>query len=539
MPEVVNEWLTKLKTFLKESSKCRFEYFCLHLCKMGKHKIYWLTGTISTLLVSLIIIQLVWLKNAAEAEKRETKLRIEKALGKTEEQLRNLNYCVISYSKVFVNPGESIFLLRTDGNNKTDTLDMFFDPQYSQSGEFIKVRKMNFQFPFTTDIQFKSTAIISDTVNYYNERKEFYERLTGKKFNDILTSNRVIDSVFDMHVVDSLIMSNLAAEHIDTLYGFGFLDNSSGHVAFASRIQDSSSLAASPFSTILFSDSKFIRPYRLALVFPKTPSGFLLKPWLWFSIAIVLLLTFSFYAFIKMYLKQAKLSEMKTDFISNLTHEFNTPMANISLAIETLEGNGHQNGAKLNNILNIISSEFLRLRENIERSLQIATLEKGAMQLRKKNVDLMQILSTVSSSYELQCEQLGGALKFSHNGSMILYGDETHLLNCIVNLLDNAIKYRQGAPWINILLQKKNRLIVLAISDKGKGMSNETQKHVFEKFYRAHEGDTHNTKGFGLGLSYVKGIVEAHGGTIEVQSKKGKGTTFTIIFHESVQHTTG
>jgi two-component system phosphate regulon sensor histidine kinase PhoR len=494
---------------------------------MRKHKTLLLTACISALLVSLIIIQLAWLKHASLSEQMELDLRIEKALGRTEDQLKNLNYCVVSYSKVFVNPGESFFILHSDGN-KTDTVDIFFDPEYSTTGEVIKRHSMNFQFPFSTDIQFTSTAVITDTTDYNSERQEFSKRLTGKEFSDILTTNRAIDSVFDMHLLDSLIASNLKDEKVDTVYGFGLIENNTGHIAFASRIEDSASLMASPFTRLLFRDNKFIKPYRLGLLFPKVPSLAGLKSWLWFSVVIILLLTFSFYVFIKVHRRQTKLSEMKTDFINNLTHELNTPMANISLAIETLENNGHSGDPKLKNILHIISSEFFRLRGNIERSLQIATLEKGTMQLRKKIFNLSETVNAVASSYKLQCEQLAGNLNFSADKSAFIIGDEIHLLNCIVNLVDNAIKYRKGPPEISLSVEEKNNGVELAVSDNGIGMDSETQKHIFEKFYRAHEGDTHNTKGFGLGLSYVKSIVEAHGGTIEMQSKKGIGTTFTI-----------
>jgi len=213
-------------------------------------------------------------------------------------------------------------------------------------------------------------------------------------------------------------------------------------------------------------------------------------------------------------------------------------MANISLAIETLQENGLASNPKVNRVMSIISAESGRLRDNIERALHVATMERGTFQLHKENIDLVPIINTVVSAYQLQCEQLDGKIKYSHVDSAVIFGDETHLVNCACNLLDNAIKYRQGPPEISIGLEKRDNYIILSVADNGKGMTSEVQKHIFEKFYRAHEGDVHNTKGFGLGLSYVEGIIDAHNGKIEVHSKVGYGTTFIIYLPKASEYGT-
>jgi len=468
------------------------------------------------------------MKRAAETEQRETNLRIGKAMKDIEEGMRNTNYCFESYSKTYINPGEVFYMVRMNKDKTLDTIDQFFDKRYSKNGIVSSYNIMDFPYPFTIDIQLRSTAIVSDTASYYNERKTFYESLTGKKFNDITLNRHRIDSLFDMHFVDSLIKVNLKNGAIDTDYGFGFINNNDNKVVYTKRVSDTALILRSPYKQRLFADNNFIQPFTLVLIFTGTHSMYKASNWLWLSIAILLLLIFSFYFFVRLYIKQTHLSEMKSDFIHNLTHEFNTPMANISLAIETLGERGKINDPKVNAILNIIATESARLRENIERSLQVAQLEKGNMHLLKEKVDLAQVLQTVITSYQWQCEQLGGKITFSSKGESIVCGDETHLINCIVNLLDNAIKYRNGKPVIDIALETKDNDVVLTVADNGKGMNAETQKHIFEKFYRAHEGDVHNTKGFGLGLSYVKGIIEAHHGHITVWSKEGIGTKFSI-----------
>jgi two-component system, OmpR family, phosphate regulon sensor histidine kinase PhoR len=278
----------------------------------------------------------------------------------------------------------------------------------------------------------------------------------------------------------------------------------------------------------LFKDKQFLQPRRMSVLFGDLhgDSGFLW--WLLLSIAIILLVSLAVYLFLRRYLQQNRLSQLKTDFINNLSHEFNTPMANIELAVETLSENGAGRDEKTSRILNILSLETHKLRENIERSLQVATLEQGKLPILREPVDLVPLVNAILSGYQSQCEQLHGSITFSHPEKAVIYGDEVHLLNAICNLLDNAIKYRSGKPVIRIVIEQSPHEVVLQVSDKGIGMSHEVQRHIFEKFYRAQHGDVHNTKGFGLGLNYVKGIVTAHGGHIQVRSKPGVGSTFTI-----------
>jgi signal transduction histidine kinase len=501
---------------------------------MPKRGIYILVAIVSALLVILIVIQVSWLQSAAQANKREKKLHVERALVKVEEQLKNTNYCVQSYSKVFIAPGESFFMLRKDVKGQIDTLNIFFDGSYSRDGKMTTFTSMDFPFPFTTDIQLRSTVTIGDTGKYYAERKRYYEQVTGKEYKDIFASSRPVDSLFDMKLLDSLLAANLRLEEADTNFGFGLIAEENNKIGYAARVKDSAALINSSYSHPLFSDNNFIKHYRLALVFPAVSGMQAVNWWLLVSIAIIVVLTLSFFAFLRLYRKQSELSEMKTDFINNLTHEFNTPMSNIALALETLQCNGHVKDNKVANILCIISNESARLKENIERSLQVATLEKGNLKLHKEEIDLIPTLNAVITAYQLQCEQYGGSIDFIHTGDVSINGDETHLLNCMVNLLDNAIKYRNGPPMITVMVSESEKFVNLVVQDNGKGMSPETQKHIFEKFYRAHEGDTHNTKGFGLGLNYVKGIVEAHGGKIEVWSRVGGGTRFTIKLKKSL-----
>lgn len=494
--------------------------------------------SISLLLLLLVVIQIVWLNRAIKTQADEKILRVVKALEAVELKLKDANTCFEFFTKPYINPGEGIYILKQEWDSTgfkgmPDTVNMLYDYHEFRNKNYKK--EVPYKFPnfkssehAYAEISIKFFYELEDTLAFNKERDTF-NNISRGNFRDAIYNRRPVEQVFDMDEVDTLIQTHLHAENVTGAYGFAFIDEQADKIAYCKNIADTSIVMNSPYSIHLFAGNKFMKPYQLALVFPSAPGIGSVNGLLLLSIAVILLLIFSFYAFIKLYLEQTKLSEMKSDFIQNLTHEFNTPMANISLAIETLEENGQGTNKKLDRILNIISTESLRLRENIERALQVATMEKGSLHLRMEETDMVVMVQTAESAYQMQYEQLGGRIELHLPESAVVDCDETHILNCICNLLDNSLKYRNGIPQVVIKVEDKTDSILLRLEDNGIGMNAETQKHIFEKFYRAHQGDIHNTKGFGLGLNYVKGIIDAHGGHINVRSKPGVGTKFTIM----------
>ena len=229
--------------------------------------------------------------------------------------------------------------------------------------------------------------------------------------------------------------------------------------------------------------------------------------------------------------KQKKLSDMKTDFINNMTHEFKTPVATISLASEMLKKNDIiDNKDKSLRYAGIIYDENKRLGEQVEKVLQMAVLDKGDFKLNKTTINAHEVIQKVIEKLSLQIESRNGKVNLILNAPHAnINADEIHFTNIIFNLIDNAIKYSTDVLEITVSTETILGKLHIAITDKGIGMSKDAQKRVFEKFYRVPTGNIHNVKGFGLGLSYVKIMTEAHDGTIDVQSELGKGSTFKII----------
>jgi signal transduction histidine kinase len=489
---------------------------------------------IGLLLFLLIVIQVGWLNKVRAMERKDTDARIQKALDKTAQQLENNINCFEAYTKFYVNPTDRFYLVKQVNDTarhsaSKDTMTIVYNP----SGMFpdtaiLTDRVGGFSFPVLAEVQFNFHIPFSEAENQSLQKNAVLDTEKAHTYKDIIRNKLGIASLLNTGLADSLLHRNLEEQHISgARFGYGFTDGTSQSTAFAKRVADTGVFLKSPYSVTLFRNNQFLRPYKMSVVFMDLDAGNGFVWWLLLSIGIILLLSVAFLLFTRLFLRQRRLSEMKSDFINNLTHEFNTPMANIALAVETLNSNGLHD-QKVSRILNIISSESYRLRENIERTLQVATIDQGRMRLQKETIDLVQLISTMLEGYQSQCEQHGGHISFEHGTRAVVYGDEVHLLNCLCNLLDNAIRYRKGPPLIIISLQEVSDDVILTVSDNGIGMNADTQRHIFEKFYRAHQGDVHNTKGFGLGLNYVKGIISLHGGRINVRSKLGEGSTFII-----------
>ncbi len=245
-----------------------------------------------------------------------------------------------------------------------------------------------------------------------------------------------------------------------------------------------------------------------------------------------LIIIAAFFLTVRTMLRQKKLSEIKNDFINNMTHEFKTPIATISLAVDAMKNEKVlQDREKLTYFSTIIKEENRRMNRQVETILKASQLERQEVDLNLKPVHVHEIIKDVVENFALQLEEKKGKAELVLNADAdLIDADEVHLSNLVNNLFDNALKYSKDnvPPFIKLTTQSNSKKFIMRIEDNGIGMSKDTLKRVFERFYRAHTGNIHNVKGFGLGLSYVKTMVEAHHGEIKADSTLGKGSIFTV-----------
>lgn len=343
--------------------------------------------------------------------------------------------------------------------------------------------------------------------------------------------NQRIDIVF----LDSILNQEIREEHLPEEFEFFIADEFGKAITFehapANYITSFDSTAR--YTTQLFPSNPLDEDLFLHIQFPKENSFLLMKMWgpLTVNLILVILIIVSMAFMFRTILTQKKLSEMKNDFISNMTHEFKTPISTISLACQAMGDKDvvGKESAAVQPFVKMIDDENKRLGVLVERILQSATLDKGEIHLNKEDILLNEVIHSVVQNAQFRIANSGGEIKLEIPSELIhVKGDKMHVTNAISNLLDNAIKYSKGEPKICVQLKKSGQEVQLSVEDQGIGIKKEHLSKIFDKLYRVPTGNVHNVKGFGLGLSYVKAIVELHGWTIHVHSKFGSGSKFTI-----------
>ncbi len=289
----------------------------------------------------------------------------------------------------------------------------------------------------------------------------------------------------------------------------------------------------SPYKVALFTQD-LESPGDLSLYFPNRTSIVLGSALGMLSLSIVFtgIVLFCFWYTIQVIYRQKQLSEMKTDFINNMTHEFKTPIATISLAADSIGSPMILNNPdKIKRFIDIIRQENRRMNSQVERVLQMALIDKKDFELSLGEMNLHEMIEQAVGNFILQVERRDGALRTDLQASNpVINGDSTHIASVIHNLLDNANKYSPDKPDITVSTRTVPMGVEVTVTDKGMGINKEVRKHIFDKFYREHTGNVHDVKGFGLGLSYVKAIMTAHKGLVDVVSEPGKGSSFTLTF---------
>ena len=411
----------------------------------------------------------------------------------------------------------------------------------------------------TIEIQSTSTAIQqkSDSLNL----KEFSEQ-TNLALRNVLNviSNAIEDSSehygaikqlnvnqfkvdiiqeLDPYYLETLLKKALYNQNIHEDFTFGIYDCFTNQLTFSKLYKfTDDSLYTLVNNNIIGLDSARLKlkndGHYFTVFFPnvqnKLPQNTVfLSPWVYISTIVFLVLIFFGFSLATI-IKQKRLSEVITDFINNMTHELKTPIATISLSSEMIMRlDSDDDLEKAKKYAGIIFKENKRLETQVERVLNISTLDTENTTLNKKSLDFHELLVEVKDTFDFNQLANGGKILIENNASIFtIQADPIHITNVVYNLLDNAVKYCTTKPFISITTKNERNYLVIEIKDNGIGIRKEDLKMIFDKFYRVSTGNIHDIKGFGLGLFYVKLIINEHNGSIDVKSKLGEGSAFTI-----------
>lgn len=422
-------------------------------------------------------------------------------------------------------------------------LDKIVD-EYRPAGRHIvqldtsKFNQGDVQLNFSTDstsywmkIQTDKTYHSKPKFNSNKQRRILVNRIVREMSG---LKKRPIEERIRQSVLDSLVAATLRASAIETPYAYGVVVAANqDSVIMANKPEFREQLRESQFKSTLFPNDVFVENNALTFYFPQQRFYVFkqISTLVVISCVFILVIVVCFIYIIDTLFKQKEFATRLTNFINNMTHEFKTPISTIALANETLSKPVILKDEKrLQQYNRIIQDENNRMRMQVDKILQMAILEEGDFQLSCTHLNVHELLAKVIENHSLQIEKKGGKINSNFQAeNAVVQADALHLSNVIHNILDNACKYTRKTPEIWVTTTNENQSLKMLIRDNGMGIPPEEQKHIFDKYYRVPTGNVHDVKGFGLGLSYVKLMMEAHKGSISVKSEVHKGTTLELI----------
>lgn len=349
-----------------------------------------------------------------------------------------------------------------------------------------------------------------------------------------VTSNFYVANINDTlhpYLLEALLREEFSNSNLDEDFEYGIYDCFNDSIVFGGRVSFDEALGEVTNEEVSIQKRFQKDGHYFGIYFPSKSSMILgrMDFWVFSSFMILLVVIFFAYAII-IILRQKRLSEVKTDFINNMTHELKTPISTISISSEVLlKENASEDPERLHRYAQIIKNENERLKTQVDKVLQVATLNPGSVKVKSEEVDLHKLIEQAASTLQLTQSDADGVIHTELNAERhMVQGDKVHLTNIIYNLLDNAFKYCERKPDIRVSTTNQGNMVVLQIKDNGIGIASKHIPMLFDKFFRVPTGNVHNVKGYGLGLFYVQSIVKAHKGKIGVESKVGEGSTFTL-----------
>ena len=501
-------------------------------------------------LLGIIFVQGYWIKNSYQNREDQFTLNIRQVLISVSKEIQleeiekyyNVYNSIIDTIQVSDQASFSE-LIYSITNERNDEIYIFSDgvleENYKLSSSALNLDMDSIQFKKITSrkVTTKITSGIDGNKNVQTKTESF-KRLKDYEQNQFENAYKNILSKTPIHKrtsgekIKKLIIKQLEELGLSTNFEYAVYSNS-----LATKIR-SRNFTLDPTSTYgvpLFVNDDIKTNFQLYVNF-SDKENFVLNSIMGMAILSLLftgVIILTYTSALRQLLKQRQISQIKTDFINNMTHEFKTPIATINLALDALKNpKVSDNKEFIARYHNMIREENQRMHTQVENVLRISKLENDELDLEKGEVNLHYIIEDAITHVSLIVENKGGYIKTHLNAlNSSVYGSDIHLTNIIVNIIDNAIKYTEVAPEIDIYTENEGNNIILKIVDKGIGMSKVVQNKIFEKFYREQMGNIHNVKGHGLGLSYVKRILDDHNAGINVDSEKGKGSTFSIKIH--------
>ena len=504
-------------------------------------------------LIGIILMQGYWIYSSWQNKEEEFSLAVNRTLREVvdEIQSRELNDYVYTYQMLIDSIGTP------DESNFTDVFLFLDEDQSSNLSTFfaygILEEDYNINLPNNLsnrygDQELKDYKAVKTTIvnkNIFDRRENRLNASISKlksvedidifKFEKYKSAFQEYASSLPIHKrttsreIQALLNQGFNDRNIITPYEFGIYSND-----LSTKVKSNNYLekqSGPKYSIPFLYDSSSPVKYDLVVSFPDKQeyvlSGIIGVATLSFMLTLVIIVisTSALYQIIK----QKKLSEIKSDFINNISHEFKTPIATINLALDAMSSSKDNLNDKFNSYLGMIREENSRMLSQVENILTISQLEKSSNPFEMEDTDIHEVIEDAIEHVKLIVDSRKGSIKISLDAiNSLISGNSNHLENIIINILDNAVKYTQDNPHIIISSSNSEGNIIICIEDNGIGMDKNIQKLIFEKFYREQNGNIHDTKGHGLGLSYVKKIIDFHNGKISLESKKGVGTKFYL-----------
>lgn len=517
---------------------------------MSKRVFILLIALMSVALIGIILVQIYWINNTIEIREKQFTNDVKFALAKVSDniQRREIDDYYQKYGSIIIDSARQ--------SSESLVKDFYFQKIDTINKEVFSFRQSILENDFKSGIPLFGNDSLTFKTYFSEKQKEIskiaaidtdYSAVTPEEriyqigklskmektqyenfFKEIAPRQPIYNRVTLNEIYINLI-NELRERGVDTDFEFGIYGDG---LATKVKSEKFKKEKGKSYQVPLFAADTGNSEYQLFVSFPEK-KGYILasiSTILVLAAIFILIIILAFASAIYQLLRQKQISEIKTDFINNMTHEFKTPIATINLALDAIKNPKIINDKeKVMRYTEMIREENKRMHGQVENVLRISKLEKNQLDLTSSVADLHEVITDAVTHVGLIVNDKGGYINENLGAlqSEVMVS-KFHFTNVIVNILDNAIKYSEDSPKIDIYTENAGNNIILKISDQGIGMSKNVQKHIFDKFYREQKGNIHNVKGHGLGLSYVKKIVEHDHGSVYVESEKGKGSTFTI-----------